>query len=66
LVTIGLLFALKGGHFRAFYRWLKRDFDALFAGLPERLSSITSSPVSPHPGHDSNRKFDEYLRLNHT
>ena len=21
LVTIGLLFALKGGHFRAFYRW---------------------------------------------
>jgi hypothetical protein len=36
LVTIGLLFALKGGHFRAFYRWLKRDFEALFAGLPDR------------------------------
>jgi hypothetical protein len=36
LVTIGLLFALKGGHFRAFYRWLKRDYDSLFAGLPER------------------------------
>lgn len=36
LVTIGLLFALKGGHFRAFYRWLKRDYDDLFAGLPER------------------------------
>src|SRR5215472_6832066 len=36
LVTIGLLFALKGGHFRAFYRWLKRDYDALFAGLPDR------------------------------
>jgi hypothetical protein len=36
LVTIGLLFALKGGYFRAFYRWLKRDYDALFAGLPER------------------------------
>ncbi len=36
LVTIGILFALKGGHFRAFYRWLKRDYDALFAGLPER------------------------------
>lgn len=28
LVTIGLLFALKGGHFRAFYRWLTRDYDA--------------------------------------
>lgn len=36
LVTIGLLFALKGGHFRAFYRWLSRDYAALFAGVPER------------------------------
>src|SRR5579871_4625130 len=36
VVTIGVLFALKGGHFRAFYRWLKRDYDALFAGLPDR------------------------------
>ena len=25
LVTIGILCALKGSHFRAFYRWLKRD-----------------------------------------
>ena len=29
LVTIGMLFALKGGHFRAFYRWLKRDYNDL-------------------------------------
>jgi len=36
LVTIGVLFALKGGYFRAFYRWLKRDYDGLFAGLPDR------------------------------
>jgi hypothetical protein len=36
VVTIGILFALKGGHFRAFYRWLSRDYAALFAGLPER------------------------------
>ena len=36
VVTIGILFALKGGHFRAFYRWLKRDYDDLFAGLPDR------------------------------
>lgn len=36
VVTIGILFALKGGHFRAFYRWLKRDYEALFGGLPER------------------------------
>ena len=36
LVTIGLLFALKGGSFRGFYRWLARDYAALFGGLPER------------------------------
>jgi len=36
VVTIGLLFALKGGSFRSFYRWLRQDFAALFAGLPER------------------------------
>jgi len=38
VVTIGILFALKGGHFRAFYRWLKRDYDRLFAGLPDRTT----------------------------
>lgn len=36
LVTIGLLFALKGGYFRAFYRWLVRDYAGLFGGLPHR------------------------------
>lgn len=36
LVTIGLLFALKGGSFRGFYQWLKRDFEPLFGSLPER------------------------------
>ncbi|MFZ5855559.1 MAG: transposase [Chloroflexota bacterium] len=38
LVTIGILFALKGGFFRAFYRWLKRDFGDWFGdgALPER------------------------------
>ena len=40
LVTIGILFALKGGHFRAFYRWLKRDYDALFGGLPDRTRRL--------------------------
>src|SRR5216117_3974401 len=40
VVTIGILFALKGGRFRAFYRWLKRDYDALFAGLPERTALL--------------------------
>jgi hypothetical protein len=38
VVTIGVLFALKGGRFRAFYRWLKRDYNALFGGLPDRTA----------------------------
>lgn len=37
LVAIGLLFARKGGHCRAFSRWLKRAYDALCAGLPDRI-----------------------------
>ena len=38
LVTIGILFALKGGTFRAFYRWLKRDYGDWFGKgkLPHR------------------------------
>src|SRR5437870_10720160 len=36
LVTIGLLFALKGVGNRAFYRWLKRDWRHCFPQLPER------------------------------
>src|ERR1044072_9727091 len=36
VVTLGLLHALKGGGNRAFYRWLPRDYRALFPHLPER------------------------------
>lgn len=36
VVTLGLLFALKGGYFRAFCRWLKRDYEHLFVKLPHR------------------------------
>lgn len=36
LVTIGLLAALKGGRFRAFCRWLNRDYTGLFGELPDR------------------------------
>ena len=36
VVTIGILMALKGVSFRAFYRWLKRDYRSLFSDLPER------------------------------
>src|SRR5215216_2408903 len=36
IVTIGLLFALKGGRFRAFYRWLDTNYRAFFPDLVER------------------------------
>src|SRR5919198_2890830 len=36
IVTIGLLFTLKGGRFRAFYRWLDANYRSFFPKLPER------------------------------
>lgn len=36
VVTLGILFSLKGVGTRAFYRWLKRDWKPLFPKLPER------------------------------
>src|SRR5258705_933585 len=36
IVTIGLLFSLKGGRFRAFYRWLAANYRSFFPELPER------------------------------
>ncbi len=36
VVTLGLLHALKGVGNRAFYRWLTRDYRALFPHVPER------------------------------
>ena len=36
IVTLGLLFALKGSGNRAFHRWAQRDLLPLFPRLPER------------------------------
>lgn len=36
LVTLGLLFTLKGVGNRAFYCWLIRDYRPLFPQIPER------------------------------
>jgi hypothetical protein len=36
VVTLALLFAIKGGEMRAFYRWLIRDYYELFPQVPER------------------------------
>ena len=36
IVTLGLVFTLKGGRFRAFYRFLAANYRAWFPKLPER------------------------------
>lgn len=36
VVTLGVLYALRGGTGRAFYRWLKKELSPLFPRLPER------------------------------
>src|SRR4051812_38859108 len=36
IVTFGLLFSLKGGRFRALYRWLHANYHTWFPRLPER------------------------------
>ena len=36
LITLGLLFALKGTSQHAFYRWLRQNWHDLFPSLPER------------------------------
>src|SRR5438067_3508312 len=36
VVTLALLYAIKGGGTRAFYRWLTRGYRALFPQVPER------------------------------
>jgi hypothetical protein len=41
VVTLGLLFALKGVGNRAFYPWLVRDFKYLFPKLPERTRLVS-------------------------
>lgn len=49
VVTIGLLFVLKGGAFRTFYRWLERDYAPLFGGhLPERTRLLRLLRVHQH------------------
>ena len=39
VVTLALLFAIKGGGTRAFYRWLTRDYQALFPQVPSVVES---------------------------
>ena len=46
VVTLGLLHALKGGGNRPFYRWLTRDYRALFPHLPSAPGSSSLQNAS--------------------
>src|SRR6058998_3586331 len=60
VVTLGLLHALKGVGNRPFYRWLTRDYRALFPRLPgpgclgqfqlQRLHAATQGPPIKRAG----------------
>ena len=53
VVTIAILFALKGVGIRAFYRWLKRAPRPLFPHLPHGFHDGDVQPACPvgqHPG----------------
>src|SRR5499433_2012436 len=45
VVTLGLLHAVKGVGNRPFYRWLTRDYRALFPRLPERTQPFLAAPT---------------------
>jgi hypothetical protein len=48
VVALALLYAIKGGGTRAFYRWLTRDDLALFPQVPERtrLARLFKTPTA--------------------
>jgi len=46
VVTIGVLFGLKGVGERGFYRWLRWDYHPLFPHLPERARASVSSAAN--------------------
>jgi len=50
VVTIAILFALKGVGNRAFYRWLRRDYLGLFPNCPIAPDcSDCSTPIDTGP-----------------
>ena len=51
VVTLGLLHALKGAGNRAFYRWLTRDYRALFPAAPRADAAL--SPLRDPSGLDA-------------
>jgi hypothetical protein len=57
VVTLALLFALKGVGNRAFYRWLARDYRHLFPHLPERTRLFRLFISSAVGGWLSGRPF---------
>jgi hypothetical protein len=67
VVTVALLFALKGVGARPFYRWLKRNYLSPFPNLPERtrlfrLFKSHSHWIELQSCHLSNGRFHFHRR----
>ncbi len=41
VIILMLLFAMKGGHYRAFYRWILYNYRCLFPNAPPLFTIIT-------------------------
>ena len=63
LVTIGMLFAVKGVGQQAFYRWLSRDFGPLFPALTERDPDLVMQAVALDPLTSAVLTLDEIRRM---
>src|SRR5262245_8550616 len=48
IVTVGILFALKGVGNRTFYRWWYRDWRKLFSALPDRTRLFRLLAIHRH------------------
>ena len=55
VVTLAILFALKGVGNRAFYRWIVRDYKIWFPKLPERTLLVWGA-AKVYPGRRFQRK----------
>jgi hypothetical protein len=51
IVTLALVFALKGLGSRPFYRWLSRNYRSWFPGLPHRTRLFRLHPEGTHTHH---------------
>ena len=58
VVTLALLFAIKGVGERAFYRWLRDNWQHLFPALPERPAAGRQRQAGQDEHRDEQQRHD--------